>query len=424
MAKVGQISIARPGFPLQLKFDESDLKATLEGEAQPGDHVTLYPGDFSTWYQKANLSEDTQIKIREGISVTILPGARVSYTDDFRKRNFAHDGETFDSFDGSENPNHPLNTESNSFPAQEDETLSSKRYAVPNFTGHVENIVDFNFGSEWAFESDLESLQEQVDNAIGRGRNSIGVTTNTQQDAPPLQLGDKLEFVEKDSVNINTEAIPEEEPGEGVRVNIGFDKTSISSLEAGRNLEADQSTGEVRLDHSLVEDIPTDPEVTQDPDGEKFSGSTVLQNLFLKNGHISDYEAKEYATIQEREPRTNDGEQGDIWFVKDRDFLLNLYYSSSKPTQFDGQDGDIWVVGSEFRSEFRKAGNFLISQSDPTTDQGEDGYVWLDVPLESGSFAEDPLDIGQIDQIIYQTFTPTKGDGKNKDVRATTTRKV
>lgn len=421
MAKVGQISIARPGFPLQLKFDESEVKSVLEFEAQPGDHVTLYPGDYTTWYEGTEATEDTPIEIREGVSVTILPGARVSYTNQFRTRNFAHDGETFDSFNDEGDPSHPLNDRSDSFGAASDEDLSSKRYDTPNFTGHVENIVDMNFGSEWAFESDLKSLQERFDRALGEGRASIAVTTDTQTEAPPLRLGDELQFIEGSSVNISTEAITDV----GVEVEIEFDKNFISSLDAGRNLEATRSTGDITINHSLIENIPNEPEVTEDSDEEKASGATVLQNLFYKNGHISDYELKEYATIEPREPNVTDGEQGDIWFVKDRDFLLNLYFSSSTPTQLDGKQGDVWVVG-DVRTEFIKASKFFISQNDAPDngDYGENGSVWLNVPLESDSFDPDPFDIGSVDKIIYQSFTPTENDGGDKDIRATSTRIV
>lgn len=410
MAKVGQISIARPGFPLQLKFDESELKSTLELEAQPGDHVTLYPGDYRTWYEGAEAGQTTSIEIREGVNVTILPGAKVKYTDEFRNRNFAHSEEPFDSKSESGDPNHPLNPDSNSFPPQGDESLSSRRYEVPNFTGHVENIVDMNFGSEWAFESDLKNLQDRFNEAVGEGRNTIAVTSSSQTNSSPLKLGDRLEFVEKDSVDIFTEQIPEDEDGEGVRVNIEFDKNSVSSINAGRNLTANRSAGEVTIDHEQI--IPSGQ--------TENSGAEVIQSLFFDNGHVDEVDTTTVATLESREPRNTDGEDGDIWLINGGTFTLDLFLSSSDPSQFEGSEGDLWVVANKFESEFRTASTFYLSENAPgaNTPDIANGSVWLDVPF---SLDPDPEDIGVKDKISYQTYSPVASDGNNGDIRATKT---
>lgn len=410
MAKVGQISIARPGFPLQLKFNESELKSTLELEAQPGDHVTLYPGDFRTWYENAEGGETTPVNIKQGVNVTILPGAKVRYTDEFRKRNFAHGEAPFDSKNESGDPNHPLNPNSNSYPPQGDETRSSRRYEVPNFTGHIENIVDMNFGSEWAFESDLKNLQDRFNEAVGDNRTTIAVTSSSQSGSSPLKLGDTLEFVEKDSVDIFTEQIPEDEDGEGVRVSIEFDKNSVSSINAGRNLTANRSAGEVTIDHEQI--IPTGQ--------TENSGAEVIQSLFFDNGHVDEVDTTTVATLESREPRNTDGEDGDIWLINGGTFTLDLFLSSSDPSQFEGSEGDLWVVANKFESEFRTASTFYLSENAPgaNTPDIANGSVWLDVPF---SLDPDPEDIGVKDKISYQTYSPVASDGNNGDIRATKT---
>lgn len=181
MSRVGQISIARPGGPLQLRFDERDLGRVIESEAQPGDHISLYPGNYTIW------DEDDEIFIESGINVTILPGAKVDYVNEFRNENFTFDENPADATDEEGLRNHPL------------ATGGADRYLRPNFVGHTENIVDLNLGSEWAFERDVEKLRSDFVN-IDVGGNSA--------DSLELNPGDTIEFRGGSGVSIESGALP------------------------------------------------------------------------------------------------------------------------------------------------------------------------------------------------------------------------
>lgn len=402
MSRVGQISIARPGFPLQLKFSTGKLKQVLEQDAQPGDHITLYPGDYTTWYNEtSDYDQGTEIEIEEGISVTILPGAKVDYyegsSETFRDENYTHEGETFDSKDGQGDKNHPLSLKP--------ESARAKRYNTPNFTGHIENIGDMNLASEWAFETDLEKLRTTFNNVINQ-EEAFGVTTDNQTQTPNIELGKTLEFREKANVNISTESY-----GSGnVGVNIEFDKNSIIQVDAGRNLTSINDGGEVTIDHEVIV-----PDGTSENSGTKF-----IQSLFFKNGHVKTVESAEVATINEREPRSNEGEDGDIWFVKERDFILNLFLSTNTPSQFDGEEGDLWFVDESLTNEFRKAGDFFISDATPSQNNGENGSVWLDVQSWTGT----DFEVKQIEEITHKEQSPTSSNGSDGDIQSTTTRIV
>mgnify|MGYP006926868688 CR=1 FL=1 len=199
MGLIGQVSLARAGTALELEFDVEDLKDVIENQARPFGHVTLHPGDFS------NLDEEIQIP--EGVAVTILPGADVEYTDDFRDPGcpdncavFDHDGNPNDS-----NQTHPLSGD-------------FKRYDRPNFTGHVENIADLNLASEWSLEATPQiwtaaraGADDEIDVLAGDAdenlrtlsfRGGPGAEVAVQEDTREIQISlDPDDFVQ--SINFN-----------------------------------------------------------------------------------------------------------------------------------------------------------------------------------------------------------------------------
>ncbi len=77
MGVTGQISIARVGRTVQIKEREEDITSVFDPNQsptlQPGDHVTLYPGDYREAMRQA------PIAIPENVFLTILPGAVVEY---------------------------------------------------------------------------------------------------------------------------------------------------------------------------------------------------------------------------------------------------------------------------------------------------------------------------------------------------------
>lgn len=407
MSRVGQISIARPGLPLQLRFEVQDLKSTVEQDAQPGDHVTLYPGDYTEWYdyEDSPFDEDTTIEIKEGVNLTILPGAKVQYkesgyTDNkgFRYEDYSHEGNPVDSLDNSGNKLHPLSTD------------SPIRYESPRFVGHIENISDTNLASEWAFKTDVQSLRENFLDLKERGT-TVAVTTDTQPQEPDLKLGQKLTFQEGPNVKINVGNTSDDEGNKtGVGVNVEFDKNSIAEVDGGRNINTNNVDGEVEVNHDLIFTTGT-PSNT---------GSRFIQSLVLNNGHIKEIDANEVATVNNREPRPDDGEDGDIWFTKTRDFLIDIFMSSDDPSDLNGEEGDIWLVDSSLERNFRKAGYFFFSDSGPDSSEGEDGAVWLNIDGWSGTDFESE----QIDEIVYNEFTPNDSEGTEGDIQATNITRV
>jgi len=77
MGVTGQISIARVGRTVQIKEREEDISSVFDSNQsptlQPGDHVTLYPGDYREPMRKSSIA------IPENVFLTILPGAVVEY---------------------------------------------------------------------------------------------------------------------------------------------------------------------------------------------------------------------------------------------------------------------------------------------------------------------------------------------------------
>lgn len=408
MAKVGQISIARPGLPLQLEFDEGKIKDVIEENAQPGDHVTLYPGDYTDWHTKPGneaFDADTPIVIPEGVGVTILPGAKIEYEEDFRLEDFDYDQEPIDA------QNHPLS--------------NSDRYKRPNFRGFVENISDTNLASEWAFETDVEGLRSQVTNLLERGT-TIEVAVGNEPNPPELGLDRRLTFRNGDLIDITTSPVLDGNgnPTESVDVEIEFADEPIIEVDGGRNINTtSEDAGQRTVNHDVI-----NPDGDGNPAGPSGSpqnaGAKFIQSLQFENGHVTDVKANDVATINDREPRGTDGEDGDIWLTKNRDFLLNLFLSKQQPTATDGEEGDLWMVDSQFDQEARKAGDFYVSNTgDPETnfpEEGEDGSVWLYV----GTWTGTDFTVEEIEEIDYNPQSPTSSIGNDGEVYATNEKEV
>jgi len=384
MSRVGQISIARPGAPLQLEFDERALKRVIEEEAQPGDHVSLYPGNYTIW------DEDEEIFIESGINLTVLPGAKVDYVQDFRSEDFTHDEEPVDSISGAGLRNHPLGTG------------SADRYLRPNFTGHVENIVDLNFGSEWAFERDLKQLRTDFEDFSDFSR-FINVNVEERVIGPlEVGLGETIEFRSGQETIINYDFLPS---GDGIYVEFDIDplSTRVNKVFGGNKIQMRNSnvTGEVTIDH---EELQT----TGDPQNSEL---TFIQSLTVEDGHVVDVDANEIAILDQREPRSSEGEEGDIWFVEEGDFLRDIFLATAEPDNLEGKEGDLWFVNDQNNSE-RDAENVFARTDTPEPSEGENGDIWL--RLQQG-----PGDFFAIQEVFIKQRSPSSADGDDNDIWTT-----
>lgn len=250
MGLIGQISIARAQTALELRFQVEELKEVVEKESEPGDHITLHPGDFT------NISE--RIEVPESVTITILPGAKVEYAPGFRLEDFRHDGDTTDSTDGSGARNHPLSVSG-----------GAERYAAPNFDGFVENINDLNFASEWAFELDLEQLRDNfLDFKNNVERNWILENTDTGQSVEVATDGPdsirKVTFSTVGELDIDFDTAPASPPAAADIQIIENVDIGVSAINPGRLLTASASTGNVDLKHEeIFTDLPTTGQGTQ-----------------------------------------------------------------------------------------------------------------------------------------------------------------
>lgn len=297
MSRVGQISIASPGEPLQLFFNESELKDVIENQAQAGDHVTMYPGNYTT------LGQSQEILIPEGVNLTILPGAKVQYAPAFRTNgDFSHDGDPFDSQNGGTR-NHPLS----------DGTID--RYEIPNFKGFIENIVDMNFGSEWAFESDLEDLRNVV-NGLNTSQ-FFDVTTDSTNTTVRANLGETIEFRSGSNIDIGFDRL---NGGDGVFIEWNFTPTvGVDRVFAGEKLESANGnvTGEVTFDHKTTntlftpnnDDIATINEV---PNEKVEVVDSISTDVF---GHVDGVRVRQIVEVVDSVPQDFEGQDGDIRLV-------------------------------------------------------------------------------------------------------------
>ena len=219
MKVVSQILTERPGQTEGREYEIPDLAAALTANSDRRKHVTLYPGNYASEW-----NSQVEIPIPEKVSVTLLPGTVVEYSDGFRNQNYdGYNGDVIEATDQNGDPSHPLSEPSND------------RYVRPNFTGHVENITDLNLASEWAFKQEFERALWTLRNAE---------TENT--------------------VDVPHKGIFEIRTGEAIKATIG----EVQGIEDGPYLE---------LKHS---DIYTRDNSVQE------NTSEVIQNLEIDKGHI------------------------------------------------------------------------------------------------------------------------------------------
>ena len=384
MSRVGQISIARPGAPLQLEFDERALKRAIEAEAQPGDHVSLYPGNYTIW------DEDEEIFIESGVNVTILPGAKVDYEDGFREKEFSFDGKPTDATDSEGVRNHPL------------ATGAADRYLRPNFIGHTENIVDLNLGSEWALESDVEGLRTDFEEFASFPR-SFNVDVDGSVVGPlTLDLGDTIEFRGGSETVISYDTLPS---GDGIYVEFDANpvSTRVQKVFGGNKIQMRNSKvfGQVTVDHEAID-------TTGSPQNQEL---TLIQSLEVDDGHVTGVETKELAFVEGREPRSDEGKDGDLWLVEEGGFLRDVYMGTAEPDRLEGKQGDLWFVNDRNNST-RDADDIFAKKRDPKSSEGEDGDIWLEI--SSG-----PGDEFVIQELFLKQRSPTAADGEDNDIWTT-----
>jgi hypothetical protein len=290
MSKVGQISIARPGEPLRLFFDETDLENVIENEANSGDHVTLYPGDYTT------ISPNIDIEIPQGVGVTILPGAEIEYIGDFRTEDFSHDQGSGDSepLDSTVNP-HPLSDDA--------QNPTAERYVVPNFTGFVENISDHNFGSEWAFESDVEDLRDTV--------NSLNTNTFFEFSSPfsnnvvQASFGETIELRNGPDITLDYDRLSS---NDGIFIDWSLDADlGVTRVEAGNKLEMKNA--------QIVDDVEVQHVDISTSGSTQNSGTEYIQSLTVDDGHVTSVTSQPIVEVVDSVPSDSEGEDGDIRLV-------------------------------------------------------------------------------------------------------------
>jgi len=346
MGLIGQVSLARAGTALELEFEVEDLKDVIENQAKPGGHVTLHPGDFSEL--------DVEIQIPEGVGVTILPGAKVEYTDDFRRKNcdpcpddcfvYDHDGSPVDS-----NDDHPLN-------------FDFKRYDKPNFTGHVENIADMNLASEWAFEISPQTWTARRSGTDDEIR-VFGGDPNRDLRTLNFSGGPGAEVAMK----------------EGQReVQIALDPESfVRSLNLNRLLfeENNNSVGDLSISHEAVNTtINPDPGTDED---DPTGGARIIRGL----------------SIHESEPGDTEGPpepDGHVEFVEEANLLAGTGVTINV-SENAGAPDDIEISGLS-EGEVDTGVTSITAGTDLTQNQ-TDGDVTIDHADTGGSFT---FDVGNV----------------------------
>lgn len=299
MSRVGQISIASPGNPLQLFFNESDLKNVIENEASAGDHVTMYPGNYTT------LGQSQEIFIPEGVNITILPGAKVEYDGTFRKGNdFSHDGDPYDSRDGLGTRNHPLSDG------------SVNRYAIPNFKGFIENIVDMNLGSEWAFESDVEELRDTIQ-GFNTDQQFFEITSNVSASSVQVDLAEKIELRTGGDLQTDFDRLASDD---GVFIEWTLDSVvGVTRVFGGDKIRMRNSevVGEVTVDHESTTTLfsPNNDDVATINEVPNETVEVVDSISTDPYGHVDGVRVRQIVDIVDSVPQDFEGQDGDIRLV-------------------------------------------------------------------------------------------------------------
>lgn len=203
--KVGQARVE--------EFDIGDLKSVLSNTGVVPKHVTLYPGDYTTWYEDfGSYDEFEPVFIPEDVTVTLMPGAVVDYEEGFRLQDYlVSDGEGGKKFyegDPISSDTHPLSKPAEDTPEDE----YAVRYLRPNFTGNIENITDLNLASEWAFKQEFERSLWSVK---GKNENADG---DRVQNSIQIPFEGTLQFEGGNKVKIDNEELPTSNEGAKITV--------------------------------------------------------------------------------------------------------------------------------------------------------------------------------------------------------------
>lgn len=264
---VAQILSEEPGRTEQEEYQISDLPSALQPTSS-GDrkHVTLYPGNYADEFTTQS-GNGIEIEIPINVSVTILPGAIVEYTENYRNQKFesgnvTYEGDVIEATDGSGNPKHPLSPDQSSTvgvgDVESDEAYF--RYKAPEFTGHVENISDLNLASDWAFKQDFE-----------RSLWFVRSTDQPNEEPFPVPFENVVEF------------------GAGENIDITVSELS-GSPDKGPNVLIDHS--DIVTSGQYVEELnPQDPETRFFVENE--DTSRVIQNLEIDDGHVTNVDSLE-----------------------------------------------------------------------------------------------------------------------------------
>jgi len=266
MAVSGQIEIIEPDSGKKRYFSESELSGELTDTnddlvVNPGSVVVLNPGDYTGV---------GNVGIPPEVTVVLMPGATVSYVSGFRTGNeFGTTGNPVN------NSGHPLR--------------SIDRYDAPNFTGATENIVDLNFGSEWAFEADLEDLRSTVQGEIVGGeffwniesgdlssspQTRFSSSVSVKSGAPPTRTL-RFEDTEGTSFNVTEGDIDSDGTDE---ITIRAENEGVLSMSAGRLLQLGNGgadSGNILLFHK---------DVAIDSGGFEEAGQDIQDGVRLVSG--------------------------------------------------------------------------------------------------------------------------------------------
>lgn len=230
MEVVSQILTERPGRTGKREYSIADLDTAITANSNERKHVLLYPGDY-----KAEWNNAVEIEIPINVSVTLLPGAIVEYSGNFRTQDYNYDGPPIEAEDGQGDLIHPL------------ATGAANRYERPNFTGHVENITDLNLASEWAFKQEFE-------------RSLWSVRNQTTQNV----------------VNVPHQGVIELRPQNKVETSI----SPITGVEEGAFIE-------IRHEEITTQVIGSGGSTTTQGNINNEDTSHVIQNLTVDDGHIT-----------------------------------------------------------------------------------------------------------------------------------------
>lgn len=240
---VAQILSETPGRTEQEEYEISDLQSAIQSDISKRKHVTLYPGNY------ANVIGGGEIAIPENVSVTILPGCIIEYTDDFRLTKFetGEGGSYRDAPIEGDGFEHPLATNPNV------PNVTATRYAKPKFVGHVENITDLNLASEWSFKQEFER--------------SLWSLRNSEDD---------------EVFEVPFENVVEVRTGDWVQIETG----EIETIDKGPFLKIDHE--DRNGDDDSENDSPLEAEI-----GNDISSQEVIKSLEIDHGHIVGGESNE-----------------------------------------------------------------------------------------------------------------------------------